>query len=308
MRPWDNAPMSTISQTERADASPLPRPLDGLSAIADRYDTFIVDLWGVIHNGIAPFPGVQETLAELQAAGKKVCLLTNAPRRSIGNVERLEGMGIPRTGYTVLVSSGEATHFILRDRPEPFHQSLGRRCFHYGPVRDCDVHHGLDLEMVSAPEAASFVLCTGIDQFSETLEDHRPMLQRIAALGLPMLCANPDIIVIVGDKPAICAGTLAKAFAEMGGTVGYIGKPHGLVYEFALKETGHTPGTPVLCIGDGFHTDISGAAAAGFDSVFICSGIHAEELDGGSPASGAMAGLIERYGVAPQFVMRSLAW
>lgn len=300
--------MSTISSPDRVVTQPLPRPINGLSNIADGYATFFVDLWGVIHNGIAPFPGVIDTLTALTAAGKKVCLLTNAPRRAAGNIARLEGMGIPRDCFTTLVSSGEATHFALRDRHDAFHRTLGKRCYHLGPVRDCDVHDGLDLEMVACPEAASFVLNTGIDSYDETLDDHMPILQRARAVDLPMLCANPDLIVVIGEREAICAGVLAQAYADMGGTVGYIGKPHVPVYDFALASMDHRDCDAVLCVGDGFHTDITGAGRAGYDSVFISGGIHAVDLDGGDPASPAIAGLIEQYGVAPTYTMRTLAW
>lgn len=300
--------MSTKPSLESPADLPLPRPLAGLSQIAGDYGTFFIDLWGVVHNGIAPFPGVVACLEALRADGKKVCLLTNAPQRPAAIIARLEEMGIPRSYYSVLVSSGEVTHHILTDRPEPFHRSLGRRCFHLGPKRHCDVHEGPDIDLVSAPEAASFVLNTGIEDYTETLEQHLPMLERAAAAGLPMLCANPDIVVVVGGIRAICAGTMAEAYEKMGGEVGYVGKPYRAVYDFALREMQHPPGEPVLCVGDGFHTDITGADRAGFDSVFVSGGIHADELDGGDPASPAIGGLIARFGVAPTYALRSLAW
>lgn len=300
--------MSTNPPPPPSIARSLPRPIDGLSDIADDYATFFVDLWGVVHNGIAPFPGVVECLTALMAAGKKVCLLTNAPRRAVGNIARLESMGVPHSCFTTLVSSGEATHHALSERTDPFLRSLGRRCFHLGPVRDCDVHEGLDLELVSAPEAASFMLMTGIDRYDETLEDHLDVLRRARAVDLPILCANPDLIVVVGDREAICAGVLAQAYAEMGGTVGYIGKPHVSVYDFALAAMNHAEGERVVCIGDGFHTDITGAARAGFDSVFVSGGIHADELHGGAPTSPAIADLIDRYNVEPVYAIKSLAW
>lgn len=298
--------MSTHTQPIAGTTSRLPEQIAGLSDIADRYELFIVDLWGVVHNGVAPFPGVVDCLSELQDAGKRVCLLTNAPRRSTSNVVRLEGLGVPRHCYTKLVSSGEAAHRALRDRPDAFHRGLGRRCFHHGPIRDCDVHHGLDLDMVDVPEAASFILNTGIDEPTETLEQHWPTLARALALELPMLCVNPDLVVVIGDRQAICAGALAAAYAEKGGTVGYHGKPHSAIYELALEELGHSAGERVLCIGDAFHTDITGAARAGLDSLLVTSGIHAKELAQGSPAE--FAGLIERYGVEPNFAANSLTW
>lgn len=298
--------MSTQSNLEPALSTTLPPHIDGLSAVVDRYDSFIVDLWGVVHNGVAPFPGVVECLNNLVGAGKRVCLLTNAPRRSTGNIARLEGMGIPRTCFTTLVSSGEAAYRALRDRPDTFHQLLGRRCFHLGPIRDCDVHRDLDLDIVAAPEAASFVLNTGIDDPAETLEQHLPMLERAFATGLPMLCVNPDLVVVIGDRRAICAGALAKAYEEMGGDVAYHGKPHAPVYQLALEELDHPVGRPVLCVGDAFHTDITGAVNAGLDALFVTSGIHADELR--EKPNSAISDLIARYGVSPAYVGQKLSW
>lgn len=298
--------MSTQTTFKASGQNSLPEQIGGLSAVADQYGSFIVDLWGVVHNGVAPFPGVVDCLTRLMDAGKQVCLLTNAPRRSTRNMARLEELGVPRRCYTTLVSSGEAAHRALRDRPDAFHRGLGRRCFHHGPIRDCDVHEGLDLEMVGAPEAASFILNTGIDDPSETLDQHWPMLARAHALDLPMLCVNPDLVVVIGDRQAICAGALAAAYAEKGGTVGYHGKPHKAVYELALAELGQSDSEPVLCVGDAFHTDIMGAANAGLDSLLVTSGIHAKDLAEGSNA--AMVGLIEHYGVGPAYAAKSLAW
>ncbi len=298
--------MSTHTPLDASNDTPLPEQIGGLSDIAGQYGYFIVDLWGVVHNGVAPFPGVVDCLSRLQDAGKQVCLLTNAPRRSTSNVVRLEGLGVPRHCYTTLVSSGEAAHRALRDRPDAYHRGLGRRCFHHGPVRDCDVHDGLDLDMVAAPEAASFILNTGIDDPSETLEQHWPVLDRARALDLPMLCVNPDLVVVIGDRQAICAGALAAAYAENGGTVAYHGKPHTPIYDLALAELGCSAKERVLCVGDAFHTDIAGAVRAGLDSLLVTSGIHAKDLAADSPVG--IAGLIDRYGVEPTYAARSLAW
>lgn len=298
--------MSTQSKLEPTPAAPFPVSIDGLSAVVDSYESFIVDLWGVVHNGVAPFPGVVDCLNRLVGAGKRVCLLTNAPRRSTGNIARLEGMGIPRTCYTTLVSSGEAAYRALKNRPDAFHQSLGNRCFHLGPVRDCDVHSELGLHMVAAPEAASFVLNTGIDDPTETLEQHLPLLERACATRLPMLCVNPDLVVVIGDRRAICAGELARAYEELGGDVAYHGKPHTPVYQLALEELDHPDGRAVLCVGDAFHTDITGAVRAGHDALFVTSGIHADELR--DKPETAISDLIERYGVAPTYAGPGLSW
>lgn len=297
--------MTADSSSPAPPPSTVPKPISNLSAVADGYDTFIVDLWGVVHNGVQLFPSVIDCLRALMAGGKKVCLLTNAPRRVQGNIDKLTNMGLPRECYTALVSSGEAAHHALIDRPDDFHKSLGQRCFHLGPPRDRNVHEGTGLEIVATPEEASFILNTGIDEPDEPLSLYLPILQRAYAAGLPMVCANPDLVVLSGEHRAICAGTMAAAYEEMGGAVAYHGKPHGAIYHFALKSVDHTDGAPVLCIGDGFHTDLTGAARAGFDALFVTSGIHAVELDG---TDASMVALIERYQVTPRYAIDQLVW
>ncbi|MCB9946667.1 MAG: TIGR01459 family HAD-type hydrolase [Rhodospirillaceae bacterium] len=264
----------TASQTDVDRPPPL---LPGLAGLADRYDGFILDLWGVVHDGLQPYPHAVDCMMRLRRAGKQVCLLSNAPRRIASVTARLREIGVPDDAYDHVLSSGEATHLALRDRPDAFHRGLGDRCFHLGPPRDNDVHEGLPLAVVAAPEDASFVLATGINDWDETVEDYEPVLQRCAAAGLPMVCANPDLVVVVGDILAVCAGLMAQRYEELGGRVAYHGKPHAPVYQrcFAMMDL---PRPRVLAIGDSLRTDIAGAAAAAIDSIFVTGGIHREEL------------------------------
>jgi HAD superfamily hydrolase (TIGR01459 family) len=143
----------------------------GISTLADRYDGYILDLWGVLHNGVEPYPGVIDCLDRLRAAGKRVCLLSNAPRRCASVTEKLAGMGITPDHYDHLMTSGEATHEALVNPPDDWHAALGKRCLHIGPPRDKDVFEGIGLEMVEDPAEATFVVNTGIDDFDESIAD-----------------------------------------------------------------------------------------------------------------------------------------
>ncbi len=293
---------------------------DGIAGLAGRYDGWIVDLWGVLHNGEAPYPGAVDALQRLRGEGKRVCLLSNAPRRVGPIIERLTEIGIPRDAYDDLCSSGEATHEALRDRPDPFHRALGRRFLFIGGDRDINVYEGLDLERVDDPGAADFVLNTGIDDFAETLEDHEPVLAAAAARRLPMVCANPDLVVVVGEQLAICAGTLARRYEELAEVeVVYHGKPHAPVYHRVLERLGITDAARLVAVGDSFRTDIAGAGALGIDGVLVAGGIHAEELgfrEGGGSGVGreaaidaaALARLARESGCRPVAALPRLAW
>jgi len=261
-----------------ADAEAVPI-LDGIAGLAGRYDGFILDLWGVLHDGEQPYPGVRDCLARLRDAGKRVCLLSNAPRRVDSVMARLDELGLPRDLYDAVLSSGEATHDALKHPPDDFHAELGRRCLHIGPPRDDDVHQDTGVTLVDRPEDADFVLCTGIDDFDETLEDYAALLQACGEERLPMVCANPDLTVMVGDKTAICAGRLAAYYETLGQPVAYHGKPHPPIYRRCLALLDGVDRTRILAVGDSLRTDIAGANAAGLDSLLVTGGIHADEFN-----------------------------
>jgi HAD superfamily hydrolase (TIGR01459 family) len=289
----------------------LPRLLPGLAALADQHDGFILDLWGCVHDGIAPYPGVIDCLLRLRARGKAVCLLSNAPRRVPVLAARLERMGIDTRHYDHLMSSGEATHAALASRSDAAHAALGRRFLHLGPPRDDSVHEGLGLERVRRPEEADFILNTGIDRAEETVADHAPLLAAAAARDLPMVCANPDMVVVVGGRRQICAGALAAAYEEMGGRVIRHGKPLPGVYRSCLALMGAPDPRRVLAVGDGLETDIAGARTAGLPSVLVAGGIHAEALalaaDGRIDPAG-LACLLDDAPARPDAVIPILRW
>ncbi len=253
------------------------RRLDGFRDIAGEYDGLIVDLWGVLHDGVTPYPGAVACLEALRAAGKRVVLLSNAPRRVAAAQAAMRAIGIPDELYDALMTSGEATHLALRDRTDPWFASLGHRVYHLGPMRDRNVTDGLELTLVAEPAAATFVLNTGPDDERDptdmtAFEDE---LRACLRAGLPMVCANPDLEVIRGGLRVLCAGALAARYQAFGGSVRSIGKPDPAIYElvFALLDL---PRDGVLAVGDSLRTDIAGAAAAGIPAVWVLGGIDGD--------------------------------
>lgn len=276
-----------------------PTPIHGLSEVFARYDGFILDLWGVVHDGVKPFPTTVEALTLLKKSKKKVWLLSNAPRRASIIINKLTQMGIAPEMYDGALTSGEACWHALQDE---LLEKWGRRCFHLGSrERDSSIYDGLDIEIVSDPAAADFVLNSGIENFSDTLEKYAPALQNCALHNLPMLCANPDRIVHVEEKLVICAGTLADAYAALGGDVTWYGKPYRTVYSRCLESMGVRQ---VLAVGDSMVTDIAGATGTGLDSALVTSGIHREEFRDG----GGLQGLLKTYPYRPTYIMPAFAW
>ena len=252
--------------------------IGGLRELAPYYDGFILDLWGVIHDGVAPMPGAVDCLRSLMESDKRIILLSNAPRRADDVVRRITRIGVPAGLYHHVMSSGEEAWQHLRRRDDPFYAALGRRCLHIGSERDIEIRHGLDLEFVDTAEEAEFVLNTGPAGWDDRLEDYEPLLQLALDRNLPMICANPDIVVMHGNRLALCAGALAKWYEEAGGRVRWHGKPFRSVYDTCVELLGIDDCSRILAVGDSVRTDIAGAAGAGIDSLLIADGIHAEEF------------------------------
>jgi HAD superfamily hydrolase (TIGR01459 family) len=292
------------------------KSLRGIRSLADRYDTFIVDLWGTLHNGIVAYPGALDGLTRLKAAGKRVALLSNVPRRLGPAVELLETFGIMPGMYDVMMTSGESVYRALRDRPNDWYRKLNGACWHLGNPKDRRLFEGLDLDLREGPEGTGFCVATGAKMNEERVEDYKDDLDRGLALGLPMICANPDIVVPVGDMLAICAGAFAEYYEGKGGDVAWHGKPYPGIYRELFAEIEAVTGSAVdpgrtLAVGDGMHTDIAGAVAAGIPSALLVGGVHRTALKinwRGKPDAKALAALIDNAAAKPDHVLRRFAW
>ncbi|MDE1969078.1 MAG: TIGR01459 family HAD-type hydrolase [Alphaproteobacteria bacterium] len=255
--------------------------LHGIREIAADYDGFLLDLWGVLHDGSQPFPEVLDALRRLKAADKKLVILSNAPRRATMVAERLVEIGIPMNLYDAVHSSGEEAWLHLKHRDDPFFRALGRHCYFIGPRRDDPLLQGLDYQRVADVAQADFFLAVGPDNWEEDLSAFTPVLDAGLARGLPMVCANADLVVVHQGRRSICAGAMAEYYERQGGAVRWHGKPYRSVYDFCFArfaEFGVTDRRRIVAFGDSFRTDIAGAAGVGIASVLTASGIHADEI------------------------------
>jgi HAD superfamily hydrolase (TIGR01459 family) len=281
---------------------------DHFAPLAAGYDVVLSDVWGVVHNGVAAARDACEALERFRASGGSVVLITNAPRPgAVVARSTLDRLGVPRAAYDGIVSSGDVTHALIAAR-------AGQRVFHIGPKRDLPIFDGLDAPRAEL-EYADYVVCSGLtDDTVETPQDYQGLIERMRARALPMICANPDIVVERGHELVYCAGAIADLYAVAGGEVIYAGKPYRPIYEQALSIARAARGQTtergrILAIGDSVRTDVKGAAAFGIDCLFVTAGIHAEELGGrDSPDASALSGIFAAAGVAPKAVMHRLAW
>ena len=283
----------------------------GLSALADRFDAFVLDLWGVLHDGVTAYPGAIDCLRRLRERGKRIAILSNAPRRAAEVARRSAELGIVPELYDLIHSSGEETWLHLKERPDAFHRGLGRAAYHLGPERDRGLLEGLGLAETAEVGKATFLLNTGAHLAQSEVADYEPVLEPAARRGLPMVCANPDLEVIRGGLREICAGMLALRYEELGGTVRYHGKPHESVYRRMLPQLGPLPCERVLAVGDSLRTDIAGARRAGIPALLVTGGIHAEELGiaaGGRPDPKLLAEICARSGERPDIAAPAFVW
>jgi HAD superfamily hydrolase (TIGR01459 family) len=296
-----------------ATQAPSPPPgqtqsIAGLREIAGAYDVYLLDLWGVLHNGVRAFPAAIAAMRELRAEGKRIGILSNGPRRASAVADQAAELGIAPDLYDAIHSSGEETRLAL-DGGDSWAAGLGRRGLAIVPPKDRSLLTGLDLDWTSDPAAADFALLTGTGRPEDTVGDYEPMLRQLRARDLPLICANPDLVVVRGDVREICAGAIAARYEALGGKVRYFGKPHPEVYERCLAALGSPPRHRILAVGDSLRTDIAGAARAGIDSLFILGGIHGAELiRGNSLDLQAFAALCRREGATPRYLSGELCW
>jgi HAD superfamily hydrolase (TIGR01459 family) len=279
--------------------------INGIAEIGPGYDAWLVDIWGVMHNGMRAYPAAAAATKRFREQGGIVVLLSNSPRPASSLQGQLTKFGVAGTSYDATVSSGDLTRHELA-------KHAGTRVFHLGPERDLPIFAGLDVERVDASKA-EFVVCTGLfDDETETPDDYRDLLRDFARRKLTMLCANPDRMVERGHHLIYCAGALAEVYEALGGSVIYAGKPYLPIYELALETIADLAGQPVprsrvLAIGDGVHTDMAGAADFGLDAVFVASGLHRPKAGGADLDGAHLADLFEGR-KRPRAAMAALAW
>jgi HAD superfamily hydrolase (TIGR01459 family) len=289
--------------------------LTSLAELCERYDGVLCDIWGVLHNGVRSHAAAAEALRNLRLLGKPVILITNAPRPKAEVAAQLASLGVAAESYDGIATSGDVCAQAIVDR------SPGLPCL-IGPDRDLPVFAAASAlagrAIAPVPlEAADFAVCTGlVEDTAETPDDYEGVLKALRAKNLPMICANPDLVVYRGEQLVYCAGALAERYEALGGEVEQAGKPYAPIYRLALGLLERARNRPldldrVLAIGDAMHTDIAGASAMGLDSLLITEGIHRKELhegEGGPLDAEGYRQFADDHGISPVYRMNRLVW
>ncbi len=267
--------------------------IKGLSEIQSKYDTFLIDLWGVVHNGVELYPKAINVLENLNKLNKRFVLISNAPRPSNSVEKYLISLNMGKKFLKNLFTSGEAALQTLKNN------TYGKKFYHLGPERDKDLIKGLEKNNTSL-EKCDFILCTGLfDNKIATLKYYENLLKKYT--NLKMLCTNPDLIVHRGAITEYCAGSLAAVFEKLGGKVIYFGKPYPDIYNFCVKKN-----ESILAIGDNIRTDIRGANKMKFDSLLIIDGIHKKEFS--NTAIENYDKVLSKYETETKYYQESLSW
>ncbi|MFH1158631.1 MAG: TIGR01459 family HAD-type hydrolase [Pseudomonadota bacterium] len=278
----------------------------------DSYDGFILDQWGVLHNGLAPYDGAIDALNHLKHRKKQVVILSNSAKRAKDNVERLKKLGIRPGQYKGVVSAGEVTWQGLKEQKEPPFKGLGRKCYLISRPDDKSLLDGLDIELVSGIEQAQFILITSFDSVHTKMEDLEPVLRKAVAMHIPAVCANPDVVTIYDRERSAGPGAVAMRYHELGGAAHYIGKPHKAIFRYCLNLFENIMPSRILMIGDSIQHDIVGGVGMDIDTAFVTSGIHAQAFTPGMTAEQkrkVMQHLTQGYGgIQPTWVMDGLVW
>ena len=267
------------------------RELNHLSEVYNVYDTFVIDLWGVIHNGIKLNEKAIEAVDNLKKNSKKIIFLSNAPRPSSKVIDFLLKIKMKKQYLSNVMTSGEAAmHAINKNK-------FGKNFFHLGPPRDTAIFHKVK-DNTSTIESCDFILCTGLFDEQETdLDWYKKFLKK--HISKKLICTNPDLIVHRGDKEEYCAGYIAKIFEEIGGKTVYYGKPYKEIYEMCFREN-----DKVLAIGDNLRTDIKGANNLNKDCLFISDGVHRNEFNNKLE----LIKLFDKYKVKVKYFQNELKW
>ena len=265
---------------------------NGLRSIAENYDIFYIDLWGVVHNGVTLYKNAIEVLEEITKAKKQYVLLTNAPRPNSSVNMFLEKMGMNKEIREKVYSSGEASLSYLKKN------FLNEKFFHLGPPRDFDLFLDFKKDKTENIKESSYLLCTGLFQDQgEDLNYYKELFKE--HVNKKMICTNPDLIVDKGNKRELCAGSVALVFEKMGGEVTYFGKPFPAVYNQSIDNKDKK----ILSIGDNLNTDIKGANLLNYDSLLISNGIHKDEIK-----KSGIDMVSKRYEVIVNFIQTELKW
>ena len=263
-----------------------PKLLPNLSKVKDKFEGFIIDQWGVIHDGEKVYPGVKDFLLELRVKGKEVLILSNSGKSSLRNKERLQKLGINNEHFSEVITSGEVTRLKLISKNEDYYKNLGSKCYLISRQNEKSILSGTEFTVVENIEAADFILICGLNSNKPT-GYYENILKSAAFMNLPAICANPDTYQVSGKSILKGVSYLAKWYEVLGGCVKYEGKPYPDIYINCLKwfnERGINK-NQILAVGDSIDHDILGGNQCGLQTCLVRTGLPVPNFKNGEETS-----------------------
>lgn len=282
-----------------------PEFITGFGGLVDRFEGFILDQWGVLHNGSTPYDGAIELIEELRRRGKRLVVLSNSGRRAAENATQLQAIGFNPSAFDAIVTSGEVCWQALANKDGSLLGPLGKRCLLLARTGDLVPVAGLDLELVDDPETADFVYLSWAEQTPERLLQRDRLLKIGPARDLVMVCANPDRVAPVAGGLIEAPGTFAARYAGAGGRVAFVGKPYRPIYTAMLNAFEGFELDELVCVGDSLEHDIQGANGMDLASCLIAGGIHEDDVGADLPMARrlqALDRLMVDHNAHPNFI------
>ncbi len=289
------------------------QPITSVLPLLDPFDAFILDQWGVLHDGVRAYPEAVDAVERLLAEGKVIVTLSNSGRRADFAAAQMRRMGLPVDRFRANVTSGEAAVAGLRQGEIGGRSLPGGRCYLVCRDADASVIADTDIDRVDDPGAADFIMLSGIEGETRDIASYLEELAPAIARGLPVICTNPDLVAVSPTGNIASPGALAQAYAERTDVEPFfVGKPHAPVYELCRRALPDVASSRIIAIGDSLEHDIKGAHDAGFATCFCLDGIHGTHFDLTASASdnaGGVRAVAEHHGVAlPDYITDRLRW
>ena len=249
-----------------------------LEDLADQFDAFFIDQFGVLMDASGPYPFAIDAIKRLSEYNKPIVLLSNSGKRAIENCERLERLGFDLNLFTAVITSGEVAYWTIKNKIEDGN-FIKPKIYLISRDSDTSPVNGLSCKRAKNTDEADYLIIAGSESDTRYLRYYTSLLEPMANKGVPAFCTNPDLVMLTPNGTSFGAGLIAKEYEEMGGSVTWFGKPHPLIYKFALNKIPNIEPQKVLCIGDSVEHDIRGSFNANCSSALVKTGIAATKKE-----------------------------
>lgn len=271
---------------------------ENLEALADHFDVFVLDAYGVINVGETAVPGAPEAIARLQAAGKSTYVLTNgATLNAEAALAKYRRMGYRFDPSQVIASRDVLAEQMTVFAPD-FHwgfmappvSGIGELCLHPTHLQD-------DPEAYDAVEGFILLASSGWTAARQEL-----LVTALQKKPRAVLVGNPDVTAPLEEAFSFEPGFFAHDLADRTGIEPqFFGKPFGNAFSEVIRRVERDrPGTllaRIAMVGDTLHTDVLGGAAAGIRTVLV--------TDHGLFKGHGIEAYIAESGIVPDFIVRT---